>query len=118
MENKLYFYKAVVHYVYDGDTCTASVDLGFNFEFKNLKLRLFNIDAPELRGETLEAARKSRDFLKEMVIGKEVFLETIKDAKGKYGRFLSIIWIKNDDGSYVNVNEKMVEAGHAIHREY
>lgn len=70
MEANLYHYKAVIVSVYDGDTCTAVIDLGFKFYHNGIKLRLTGIDAPESRGETLEAGRASRDYLKELVLDK------------------------------------------------
>lgn len=118
MKDKLYFYKAIIYSVYDGDTCTARIDLGFEFEFKKLKLRLSGIDTPELRGDTLEAARLARDFLRGMVLDKNVIVETERDTKGKYGRYLATIWIENEDGSYSNVNDLLVSSGHGVYREY
>jgi micrococcal nuclease len=113
----LYYYKAHVISVYDGDTCTVSVDLGFNFEFKGQKLRLDGIDAPELRGDTLEAGRASRDYLRDLILDKDIYLETIKDSKGKYGRYLAKIWIEVD-GELLCANDMLVSSGHAIYREY
>lgn len=118
MDDNLYHYRAVISSVWDGDTCTADIDLGFSFSYSKIKLRLYGIDAPELRGETLEAARASRDFLREKVLNKEVLLQTIKDSTGKYGRYLANIWLKQEDGSYILVNDLLVIEGHAIHREY
>jgi micrococcal nuclease len=40
-------------------------------------------------------------------------VETIKDRKGKYGRFIAEIWL---DGE--NVNDRLVAEGHAVYREY
>ena len=51
MITNLYFYKANVTSVYDGDTITADIDLGLGVFIKKQKLRLSRIDAPELRGE-------------------------------------------------------------------
>ena len=118
MEDKLYFYKAVIYSVYDGDTCTARIDLGFEFEFKKLKLRLSGIDTPELRGETLEAARVSRDFLRDLVLDKDVIVETERDSKGKYGRYIATIWVKNEDGSYSSANDLLVLGGYGVYKEY
>ena len=79
MDSKLYHYKATIVSVWDGDTCTAEVDLGFGFSFNKIKLRLDSIDAPELRGETLQQGRGSRDYLRSLILDKEVILETIKE---------------------------------------
>lgn len=118
MYDKLYHYKAVIASVYDGDTCTADIDLDFKFYHNGLKLRLAGIDAPELRGETLEAGRASRDYLRELVLDKEVIVETEKDSTGKYGRYIVTIWIPQEDGAYICANDLLVETGHAVYKEY
>ncbi|MES9926065.1 MAG: thermonuclease family protein [Candidatus Thiodiazotropha endolucinida] len=55
----------------------------------------------------------SRDWLRERVLEKLVIIQTIKDRKGKYGRYLAEIWL---DGQ--NVNDQIVEAGHAEYKAY
>ncbi len=99
--------------VYDGDTVTVTIDLGFNIDFGELTLRLHGIDAPEMRGPEKVEGRKSRDWLRERLAGREFIVQTIRDRKGKYGRYLAIIWI---DG--INVNEEMVQLGLAEKRDY
>ncbi len=99
--------------VYDGDTVTVTIDLGFNIDFGELTLRLHGIDAPEMRGPEKIEGRKSRDWLRERLAGREFIVQTIRDRKGKYGRYLAIIWI---DG--INVNEEMVQLGLAEKRDY
>ncbi len=99
--------------IYDGDTITVTIDLGFNINFGELTLRLHGIDAPEVRGAEKEAGRKSRDWLRERLKDREFIVQTIRDRKGKYGRYLAIIWV---DG--VNVNEEMVALGLAEKKDY
>ncbi len=118
MKSKLYFYRAEVVSVYDGDTCRVNIDLGFNTMLKNEKIRLSGINAPELRGSEREEGLKSRDYLRTLILGKQIYLETEKDKKGKYGRYLGTIWVVNESGLYENVNEKLVKNGYAIHKKY
>ena len=56
MKNNLYFYKAEIVSVYDGDSVTAIIDMGLH-TFRKLKVRLSGIDAPELRGLEKEAGK-------------------------------------------------------------
>lgn len=107
-----YYYKAKIVDVYDGDTVTAEIDLGFNVKFKE-KLRLFGINAPELRGEEREKGLVSRDYLRGLILDKTVTIKTIKDKKGKYGRYLATIIV---DG--LNINSEMVFEGYAINKKY
>lgn len=117
MLNNLYFYKGNVTAVYDGDTVTVTIDLGMKIKREGIKIRLYGIDAPELRGNTLIEARESRDFLRSKVLGKEVLIQTIKDKRGKYGRYLGKIWIYEED-SWVDINENMITEGYALGKTY
>ena len=113
MEEKLYFYKAHVTKVYDGDTCHMDIDLGLHTWIHGQIIRLARIDAPELRKDEREQGLKSRDYLRELILDKDIFLETKKDKKGKYGRYIGEIWILDDQSKYINVNDKMVTEGYA-----
>lgn len=98
--------------VYDGDTVTCRVDLGFGVT-KDEKFRLSKIDAPELRGDTLIEARISRDWLIKrlddaLTAEIPVIVKTQKDRKGKYGRYLAEFFI-ND----ISINDEMVRLGYA-----
>ena len=121
----VYVYWAKVTSVYDGDTITADVSLGFGIEFKKQKFRLYGIDTPELRGGTAEtkaAAKESRDRLRELVLDKWIKVETIKDKKGKYGRYIAILWIPENDvepyGLFTDVNSLLVAEGLAVEKHY
>jgi len=92
MEN-LYHYRGFVDKVYDGDTITVTLDLGFHVSLKKEKIRLYRINAPEVRGDVRKDRLISRDWLGERILGKEVVLVTTKDKKGKYGRWLADVWI-------------------------
>lgn len=107
MDN-FYRYKAIITEVYDGDSCTADIDLGFNIWMKGQKLRLYGIDTPELRGEERDIGLVVRDYMRDKVLGKEVVIETMKDKAGKYGRWLAVIWLGEE-----NVNETLLLEGMA-----
>jgi len=97
----MYEYRAFVTAVYDGDTLTVDIDLGFGVVLKKQKLRLKGIDTPELRGgteETKALAREARDFVRERVLNKPVLLRTFKDKSGKYGRWLALVYPMDSHG--------------------
>ncbi len=118
MDSNLYLYKAKIVSVYDGDTCRADIDLGLHTWIRNEKLRLLRINAPELRGKERQAGLSSRDFLRELILNKEVIIQTVKDRKGKYGRYLAEIWVEQEKGVWVNVNDLMVTDGFAEYHDY
>ena len=104
----MYEYKALVTKVYDGDTITVDIDLGFGVCLKGQKIRLLGIDTPEIRGDEREEGLKSRDVLRGQIINKWVLIKTSKDKKGKYGRWLGEVWL--DD---LCMNEWLLTEGYA-----
>ena len=104
----IYYYKAKIVKVYDGDTVTADIHLGFHIHLENQVLRLAKIDTPELRGEERESGLKSRDYLSSLILNKYVIIKTNKDTTGKYGRWLVEIYL--DD---MNVNDILLQEGYA-----
>ena len=114
----LFHYRAVVQSVYDGDTCTVDIDLGLHSWLHGEKIRLSRINAPEVRGEERPAGLLSRDFLRSQIDGKPVLVQTLKDKKGKYGRYLGEIWLESPSGELVNVNDRMVTEGFAVYKDY
>jgi len=118
MDLQLYVYKAKVVSVYDGDTCTVDIDLGLHTWIREEKIRLARINAPEIRGEEREQGILSRDYLRALILNRDIILNTIKDEKEKYGRYLGEIWVKDNNDVYINVNDKMVAEGHADYHDY
>ena len=98
----LYRYRAVITEVYDGDTVTADIDLGFNTWRRGEKLRLYGIDTPEVRGAERERGLVARDALRALVLGREVVLCTLEDRTGKYGRTLVKIFRDEAPARFVN----------------
>ena len=109
-------YKVKILEVIDGDTVDVDIDLGFGIILTDERIRIMNIDAPELRtSDPVEKifgkAAKSR---LEELLGKEAILITYddkhgEDMKGKFGRILGDF--KVDEGT---VTEILVEEGHAV----
>ncbi len=117
MQEKLYHYRALVRSVYDGDTCTVDIDLGLKTWIRGEKLRLNRINAPELRGAERPQGLLSRDFLKEQIEGKEIYIQTIKDQQEKYGRYIAEIWLQSGD-DWININDLLVQQGFAQYQTY
>lgn len=118
MDVNLYNYRAIVKEVYDGDTCTVDIDLGLKIWIHGEKLRLNRINAPERKGTEREAGLISAEFLRSQIVGKEVFIATIKDSQEKYGRYLAEIHLKDEQGEWININDLMVTKGYAAYKSY
>jgi len=105
----VYEYKGFVRKVYDGDTITVDIDLGFDVILKNQKIRLARINTPEIRGKERSEGLKSRDALRNKIGSKWIKLKTYQDKKGKWGRWIGEIWIKDEC-----VNDWLLSEGLAI----
>jgi micrococcal nuclease len=85
----MFQYTAKILTVYDGDTCRADIDLGFGVTMRNQAFRVHGIDCPEM---TSEAGKDARDHARTILTsGLIVRVETFKDSKEKYGRYLAKI---------------------------
>ena len=116
-QENLYHYCGHVGSVYDGDTCTVNIDLGFHTWVHEEKLRLTRIDAPEVVGPERPTGLAARDFLRDLIDGKDVLVQTIKDKQEKYGRYLAEVFVQQG-AQWLNVNDLMVQNGHAVYKEY
>ena len=116
-ELNLYFYRAKVRSVYDGDTIRADIDLGMNMVLTNEPLRLHRINTPELRGDERANGIISRDHLRSRIDNQDIYINTIKDKKGKYGRYIAEIWLE-ENGHLTNINDEMVTLGYAVYKDY
>ena len=114
-EKEMFDYKSNLLKIVDGDTIDVDLDLGFSVVLKKQRIRLYGINTPESRTRDLEEKRyglaakaRLRELLEE---ADQIIVKTAidKKARGKYGRILGTIWA--DD---LNVNELLVEEGHAI----
>lgn len=113
----MYEYRAIVKEVYDGDTITVEVILGFGV-YKTEVLRLSGIDAPELKGDERPYGLVSRDKLRELILGQEIIIKTYKDKKEKYGRYIADVYLKHPETGVFCVNDWLVENKLAVYETY
>ena len=148
MNNHIYHYACRILDVYDGDTMTVEIDLGFNLKLTD-KVRLYEVNAPEIRGKSkkkgIEVKMETvyrllgrnedvkkyapipqeiiRDFLK---TPRPFMIQTVQNSKkiktwykkekrGKYGRWLGVIWYKNENDQWQSLNEDLKEMGYEAH---
>ena len=123
----MYQYKAQVRQVIDADTIDVLIDLGFGVHTMQ-RLRLYGIDAPEMR---TEAGKVAKEYVKSVLLGADasmfVYVRTIKDKKDKYGRKLAVVYfdpvsmLLDQDESKIEMmdrsfNKQIVQNGHAVER--
>lgn len=108
----MYQYTALVLSVYDADTLTVEVDLGFHVKIKQT-LRLSRINAPEVTGDTKQLGLDARDYVRRQILGKRVTICTEKDKQEKFGRYLAEV-IYNE----VCLNDELVALSLAVYQKY
>jgi endonuclease YncB( thermonuclease family) len=114
MTEFLYHYKMTVTRVVDGDTIRGDVDLGFGFIQKNQEFRFTGINAPEIHGPSSAEGMKAKQYVSDLITGKDIVIVTKKDGKEKWGRFLAEIFYLDTTGNYVSLNKELVAKGLAI----
>ena len=111
----MFEYRSSLLKIVDGDTIDVDIDLGFSVVLKKQRIRLYGINTPESRTRDLEEKRyglAAKARVRELLEAAEsITIKTAidKKARGKYGRILGTVYA--DD---INVNELLVEEGHAI----
>jgi micrococcal nuclease len=110
----MYEYKCYVVRVVDGCTVDAQVDLGFNVLVRQ-RIKLYGIHADDIKSlddKLREKATASKNKLAEL-LGKEFICQTILNKRGKIGRTLGHVFIEDESGNRINVNQKMIDDGYA-----
>lgn len=92
--------------VIDGDTIECLVDLGFNIH-KKIKLRLKDVYASEITGETKQDGVKHKRKLKSL-LRSNVLIQTFKNNNNNdvktFDRYVAIIFVGNK-----NINEELIK---------
>lgn len=107
-----FLYPAEVERVIDGDTIVVDLYLGLDVVLDDQVLRLYGIDAWEVRGEEREKGLLAKEFLITALGSWQVVIEVRpewgRNGRGKYGRWLAVVFVEG-----MNVNDLMVSQGHA-----
>ena len=125
----MYQYKSIIQKVVDGDTLEIAIDLGLTVWIHDERIRLYGINTPEVYGvkkgsPEWELGNKASNFVKSVLKEKdEIIVETIKDKKEKYGRYLALVYLRIDPailtdlsdvrsiGEYYCLNDILVRKG-------
>ena len=110
-----YIYDAECVKVVDGDTLKLEVDLGLDCR-RSITIRLYGINAPEVRGPEREEGIVSREALRDLIDNSTggLIIQTIRDKTGKYGRYLAKVY--GDQGQVFG--EELVRLGLAKAVDY
>lgn len=117
----IHSYKAKIISVYDGDTFTFLVDLGFSITVTE-RLRLYGINTPEIRlsSKTNQEEKMRgitvRDYVRELILNKDVHIIVYK--KGKYGRYVASVEVETTQGEHIDLSDHLVSQGMAVEVKY
>jgi len=107
-----FLYPVEVERVIDGDTIVVDLYLGLGVVLDDQYIRFYGIDTWEIRGEEKPRGLLAKEYvIKRLEEGKveiEIRPEWGSKGKGKYGRWLGIVYV---DGKDLNV--ELIEEGHA-----
>lgn len=104
-----YTYNAWLLELVDGDTLHCGVDLGLDVAM-NVTIRFYGINAPEM---STPAGKTAKQYAADWFTahGSKFVLQTVKDKREKYGRYLGLI-VPVDGGT--SLNDLMVSSGNAV----
>ena len=117
-----YIYRAKLEKIIDGDTIDALIDIGFGIWIKK-RIRYKGIDTWESRTKDLDekklglAAKDRNKELLESVSSKPGYFRLKSYGIGKYGRVLGEVFVKDIEGIEYNVNQTLIDEGHAYEYE-
>jgi len=106
-------YWAKVERLVDGDTIHLEVDLGFTVSVRET-FRLLGVNTPEKYGVKKDSEEYKRGVAASEFVANKlpedgwIEIEVYKDKKGKYGRWLCMVFINGE-----NINESLLANGHA-----
>lgn len=96
----MYQYQVEIQKVVDGDTYSVDIDLGMSMWLRGEHVRLYGVDTPEVYGvkknsEEYQKGMAASNFAKSLIKkGTLGIVETLKDEKGKYGRYLAVLYVQ------------------------
>lgn len=102
VKKETYIRNAIVKRIIDADTLVLNVDLGCDINI-NMTTRLDGINAPEKNTEEGVLAKKWIED--NLPLETKVVIQTVKDKKEKFGRYLAIVF---KDKETVSINDTMV----------
>jgi len=100
--------------VVDGDTIDVELDLGF-YIYHQIRLRLAYIDTHEIHGVKKESKEYQLGMLAKAYVekvlseAKAIYVHTLKDKTGKYGRFLALVFYVTADDKVKLLNLELLK---------
>ena len=110
----MYEYKARLVRVIDGGTIDADIDMGFQVHIGQ-RIKLFGVNAPDPKSHDSVEREKglaSKNRLIE-ILPKEIVVQTMLNKRGKVGRILGTVLVREEHGELTNINDLIIKEGFA-----
>jgi micrococcal nuclease len=108
-------YRAICKEVYDGDTFTMLVDLGF-YTYTTIRVRLLNVDTPEMNDKDpvkREAAQAAKDRAVQLLLDKPCIITTLRD-KQSFDRWIAHVEYYNESMVLCSLAQTLLSEGLAL----
>ena len=108
--------------VVDGDTIDVTLEDYNSSQVAEdvIRIRLADIDTPEVRGpNACEAGKNASAYTRTWLLSNYVFLD-LDDKTGKdpYGRWVAVVYLAEDGRPGRNFNKQLVDSGHAVIEDF
>lgn len=98
----MYEYPCQLIRVSDGNTIEANIDLGFGIKIEQ-KIRLFGV-----------ANTEEAKVVLSKILSRRFICRTVYNKRGKVGRVLGYVFVEDNDGNLISINDIMIDMGLAI----
>jgi len=108
----MYTYKAKLIRVIEGDTIDADIDLGFDIYIRQ-RIKLFGIATPDPKSKDINIREQGLIVKSKLIelLPKDFIVETLHNRRGKYGRTMGIVYIKDEKNKLTNINHTLIDLG-------
>lgn len=108
--------------VVDGDTFDVTLEDYNSSQVSEdvIRIRLADIDTPEVRGpKACEAGKVASAYTRTWLLSTYIFLD-LDDKTGKdpYGRWVAVVYLSEDGRPGRNFNKQLVDSGHAVIEDF
>ena len=94
-----------VEQILDGSTFIGWINLELDIKIRK-KIRLINV---RCHNTNVEQGLKSKEFVQDLLEGKNVYCNIFKDRFHKYSTVLAVVYIQSGERDFVNLNDLLVE---------
>lgn len=98
----MYEYACRMIRITNGNTVKADIDLGFGISIQ-MDIKLYGVSASE---------ESKNELIK--ILPKNFICRTIYNKRGKVNRVLGYVYVEDENGDLININDVMIAQGHSL----